>query len=304
MTDNSRNSRRWMFTLNNPTEEEEQHLLSILGSNETVYGVFGRETAPTTGTRHFQGYVVFRRNKRLGAVKRLLGDRYYLDKARSDSRICREYCIKDGDFVEFGSVPFTGRRSDVDALVEWMADFESEHGRPPSSPDVAIAQPHGYLRFPRLVSLARHRSQPRRLEFGEPRDWQRQLEQELIGEADDRSIIFYVDEEGNTGKSWFQRWFYSEHPAITQLLSVGKRDDIAFMIDESRRVFLFNIPRDSMQYVNYSVLEMLKDRVVSSPKYTSHMKVLRAVPHVVVFCNEHPDYSKLSEDRIVVRNVE
>jgi len=32
-----------------------------------------------------------------------------------------------------------------------------------------------------------------------------------------------------------------------------------------------------------------KDRVVMSSKYQSKLQVLRAIPHVVVFCNEQPD---------------
>lgn len=120
--------------------------------------------------------------------------------------------------------------------------------------------------------------------------------------TDNRAIVFYVDEEGGHGKSWFQRVFISMYEDRVQLLSSGKRDDIAFAVDEHKDIFLFNIARGQMEYLNYSVLEMLKDRMVFSSKYNSQMKILTRVPHVIVFCNEEPDYNKMTNDRFVIRS--
>ncbi len=48
-------SRRWCFTINNPTFHHEQLLQAI----DCTYIVWGRERAPSTGTRHLQGFVIF-----------------------------------------------------------------------------------------------------------------------------------------------------------------------------------------------------------------------------------------------------
>jgi hypothetical protein len=69
------------------------------------------------------------------------------------------------------------------------------------------------------------------------------------------------------------------------------------MVDVGKKVYLFNVPRGSMEFLNYGFLEMLKDRMILSPKYESCMKLLEYTPHVVVFANEHPDMSKMSADR-------
>jgi hypothetical protein len=114
--------------------------------------------------------------------------------------------------------------------------------------------------------------------------------------------MFYVDDEGGKGKSWFQAWYLTKNPEKTQVLSAGKRDDIAHTIDKTKSVFFFNIPRGGMEYLQYPILEQLKDRMVFSPKYNSTMKFLTAVPHVVVFCNEHPDMNKMSLDRYIIIN--
>ena len=84
---------------------------------------------------------------------------------------------------------------------------------------------------------------------------------------------------------------------LTQRLSVGKRDDVAYALDVSKSIFLFDIPREQLQYLQYSVLESLKDQCVFSPKYESLSKVLPNPVHVVVFTNEEPDMTKMTEDR-------
>ena len=48
---------------------------------------------------------------------------------------------------------------------------------------------------------------------------------------------------------------------------------------------------------------MLKNQYVVSNKYKSHGKVVLKLPHVIVFMNEDPDRSKLSEDRYIVWDV-
>ena len=131
---------------------------------------------------------------------------------------------------------------------------------------------------------------------GELRLWQHALNERVNGESDDRSIVFVVDEEGNRGKSWLTRYWMS-HLDGAQFMSVGKRDDLAYSVNTESAVFVFDIPRGHMQYLQYGLLEQLKNRLVYSPKYVSVTKVLKVVPHVVVFCNEHPDMAALSADR-------
>ena len=127
------------------------------------------------------------------------------------------------------------------------------------------------------------------------------LESELDSDPDDRSIIFYVDTEGNKGKTWFQRYYMSKHPDKVQVLSGGKRDDIAHSVEKTKSTFFFNIPRGGMEYLPYTILEQMKDQMVYSPKYSSQMKYLSKCPHVVVFCNEQPMMDRMSEDRYVIR---
>lgn len=293
-------SRRWVFTINNPTDNDRNLLQSLSESDELKYLVIGRERG-STGTPHLQGFVIFTRpTSRTRASTH--APRAHLEPARGTSSQAATYCKKDGDYDEYGTPP-TGNTSNsvLEDLYTWGDDFIATQGRAPTSPEIAREHPTAYLRYPRVVRLFENRAPAPRLREGEPRLWQAELAGELEEPADDRSIIFYVDPEGGKGKSWFQAWYMSNMPSETQVLSAGKRDDIAHSIDKSKSVFFFNIPRGGTEYLQYTILEQLKDRMVFSPKYNSSMKFLAKTPHVIVFCNEYPDMHKMSADRYVIR---
>lgn len=95
------NARRWCFTWNNYPADHES---IINGWPRVQYAVVGRETAPTTGTPHLQGYVVFTTSQRLSAVRQLSPTAHW-SMAVGTSAQNREYCTKSGDFFEIGECP-------------------------------------------------------------------------------------------------------------------------------------------------------------------------------------------------------
>lgn len=294
-------STRVCFTLNNPNASRAQAIAEFLDSDDVRYGIVGREVG-ASGTPHLQGFTITCVKHTHSWFRRHL-PHCHIEFARGTSQQARAYCQKDGDYDEYGDFPSNGgTRNDIQEVLEWSDAFQAENGRAPVSPEVAKAFPIQHCKYPRLVRTLFLRADPPKLREGEPKEWQHDLAAELDDEADDRKIVFYVDPDGGNGKTWFQQWYYSENPDRVQILSVGKRDDIAHAIDESKSVFFFNVPRGGMQYFQYVIAESLKDRQVFSPKYNSRMKNLIFVPHVVIFCNEQPDYSKMSEDRFDVRN--
>jgi hypothetical protein len=125
-------SRRWIFTLNNYSEEEEV----ILQELPCVYMVYGREKGEN-GTPHLQGFVTFNGMKRLSGMKKI-NKRAHWEPAKSISRINREYCLKgsqpkpewdelntsgpsyglDVDSFERGKCPNQGQRSDIESACD------------------------------------------------------------------------------------------------------------------------------------------------------------------------------------------
>lgn len=98
------------FTLNNYTEEDEEKLRLEFDNGNFSYLVFGREVGKS-GTPHLQGYVHFKQQKSLKQIKALIGNRAHIEYARAtgDKFSMRWlYCMKDGDFEEFGEKPQHG----------------------------------------------------------------------------------------------------------------------------------------------------------------------------------------------------
>lgn len=292
---------KWTFTVNNWTEADEAALILFLNSHSVAYGIFGKEVA-TTGTPHLQGYVRFRYGVRFGGVQRRLPSGAHIERARRGDDANYVYCSKGGDFTEFGerrSSTNQGSRTDLAELVEWGREFIQENGRAPSEREFARAQPVAYVRYPRLVAALTHLAEFPVIAEGDFRDWQIPLYEEVTAEADDRKVHFVVDDAGNKGKSWFCYKMLSVTD-YTQVFSIGKREDIAHVLDASRHVVLFNVPRGGMQFLNYGLLEMIKDRYVVSLKYQGTVKVFTKKTHVVVFCNEMPDMNAMSSDRYYI----
>lgn len=293
-------AKRWCFTLNNYTPAELTALIDSAGSFD--YLCFGRERG-NNNTPHLQGFFILPIKKRLNNVKALPGlARAHFEKARGTNEQAATYCKKDGDYDEYGEIPQSrqGERSDFDELKEWIKEQESR----PTDRDVAEQFPSLWGRYRHACISFMDLFSPRpQLVTGELRPWQEQLNNRLGEPAHDRHVMFLVDENGNSGKSWFTRYLYTENPDDMQMLSVGRRDDLAHAIDPTKSLFVFDVPRGGMEHFQYSVLEQLKNRMVFSPKYDSRVKILGKTPHVVVFCNEEPDRTKMSRDRYKITHI-
>ena len=100
-------NRCFVFTINNYTDNDVARLNIRLADTARVkYAVFGFQVAPTTGTRHLQGYVSFTFQKNIAAVKRFMGCNHaHIEVAIGNSEENRIYCVKDGDFQEYGTLP-------------------------------------------------------------------------------------------------------------------------------------------------------------------------------------------------------
>ncbi len=286
-------SKRWCFTHNNPTVDSRNVLIQTLQSDDVVYGIIANEVGEG-GTPHNQGYLVFKTNKRLNAVRRLLPG-CHLETARGTNKQASDYCKKEGDFVEFGQIPpEQGKRSDWERLKEWISDLDHY----PSKYELATEWPSLYGRYSsRVLEFVEILYQPTAREIGLPNGWQRELESQLDREPGNRKIKFVVDSQGNTGKTWFIKYYMAKHPKKCQRLSVGKRDDLAHSFNPAVTHLFIDIPRTQLEFLQYSFLESVKDGMVFSPKYESTCKTVDHDVHVVVFCNEEPDYNKLTGDR-------
>lgn len=295
-------AKRWCFTINNPTDDEKAALVSNAPPNgETFkYLVFGREVGES-GTPHLQGFLILSTKLRLRNVKQLAGlHRAHLEVSRGTPKEASDYCKKDGDYDEFGELPSSqGTRTDFESLKEWIKAQDPA----PTRSDLAENFPSLYGRYKQsCLEFVEMFGRRPNLVVGALRSWQQDLDDRLAREPDDRKIMFVVDPEGNKGKSWLTRYWFSTRDDI-QRLSIGKRDDLAYAIDVTKKVFVFDIPRGSMELLQYNILEQLKDQLIFSPKYESSCKIIGHKVHVIVFCNEEPDRTKMTLDRYKILRI-
>lgn len=132
---------RWCFTHNNADEGWRP----TFAPSTMEYIVWERETAPTTGRHHIQGYVRFKSRHRLGAVKNLLGcQELHLEPAKGTEQQNRDYCSKEegerGESGTFIAAAGQGRRTDLDEVAENILKGQSLG-------EVASNHPAAWMRY-------------------------------------------------------------------------------------------------------------------------------------------------------------
>jgi hypothetical protein len=291
-------AKNWVFTLNNYTEADLARIGECISPNSRVrYVLYGKEIG-TNGTPHLQGFIEFSRRVRLLQVKGVVGNTAHVEVCRNVTAAIA-YCKKDGDITEYGEHGSgQGGRSDLeefkDAVKGGMLSL------------VEIREHHAdvYARCPRFCIEYVHDHYPLVAMEDHPlRPWQLALSEKLSHPANRRTVIFIVDEIGNTGKSWFAHWYARTSGKVCQVMLPGKKADMAFALKPGLQVLFMDAPRSKQgEFIQYDFLEDLKNGYVFSTKYESRVKTYEPM-HVVVCMNEQPDRSKLSADRFDLTNI-
>nr|QRI44184.1 MAG: replication-associated protein [Cressdnaviricota sp.] len=287
-------SKRWCFTLNNPSAEDYS---AVGGDGWGVFGLYQLELAPTTGTPHLQGAVVFATAQRLSALRKL--------HARASWSVMRDldrsivYCSDDSKaavpFVRkrWGTLPVgQGTRTDIHEA----ADIVLAGGV------AALAQsmPHMIIRYPAGLRYL-EQLRPVVPEVVAPpvwRPWQQGVLDLLATEPDDRTIHWYVDSDGGQGKSTLVRAVTGTGQPCSAISLSGKVADMALAYTRERCVF-FDISRTMAENVRHlaDFAEKLKNGMIFSTKYESRVKMFRP-PHVIFFSNSPPEPGLWSADRL------
>lgn len=135
--------------------------------------------------------------------------------------------------------------------------------------------------------------------------WQKDIENLIFTEPDDRTVYWYYDKTGNIGKSAFIKYCAIKHKSL--FCCGGKMSDIMNLVfnqdmNECTSV-LFDIPRANEGFVSYTALESIKNGMVCNTKYETGVKIFNP-PHLICFANFKPsDMSKLSADRWKITNL-
>jgi len=300
-------TRRWIFTLNNYSEEDVKHFKAL--SDVVTYVVFGKEVGEN-GTPHLQGYLELKTKRRMKGVKELLCDRVHLEIARGTQEENKAYCSKqDVEFFERGDAIKDGASYQVQRWED--AHKAAVEGRLDDIPrDMFYRAKRSFEEVCSQHARDREEEEARaqRVSY-ELRNWQIEAMKVIEGVPDTRKVYFYVDERGNAGKSTFCHDIIDD-PKVW--VTEPKKDiDIRYEFVKLKtlpRVVIFDCPRaTSNTDMPWSFVEALKNGYVSSGKYEGGCRKF-ARPTVIIFCNSKlwlkpGGESIMSEDRIVEINL-
>lgn len=252
--------------------------------------------AGESGTPHFQGYVEMKKRTTLLQMKKLFPGAH-LEKRRGTQAEARAYCMKNDSRLEGPWEYGLYVMKIEDKLQGVMEDMKVSGKRPrdyledcPTAYDKSketLREYYGALQRKKAVETWQFDRKP----------WMEEVEA-LMETKDCRRIIWVYGPQGGEGKTTHAKYLFKTRDAF--YTTGGKTGDIAFAWDHEPLV-LFDIPRCAEEYVNYGIIEQLKNGMVQSGKYTSCIKIKDYV-EVIVYANFTPRSGMLSEDRIVIVN--
>lgn len=302
-------AKNWVFTINHPDGDDTSNLVYLNSelhrqSLDVNYVIYQLEKGEH-GTPHYQGYVQFTKRKTLNQLKAIFGNRVHVEVARGSPQQNSAYCSKEPRLeatVELGTIRGgQGKRNDIEEFVN-TASRESLSTK-------SLIEQFGPIlaKYPRFVrTVIDYYTSPECITPSlEPRPgWQSELFLDLATEPHPRTVRWYYDPVGGTGKSLFARRFSvggnPVHPRA-YLITGGRHLDIFYGYRNERVVF-FDWARDCQETFPYSVVENFKNGYFLNTKYEVLSKYFNS-PHVVIFANFEPDQTKLSQDRWIIKNI-
>ncbi|AHC72280.1 satellite replication initiator protein [Pea necrotic yellow dwarf alphasatellite 3] len=277
----SQKSTYWVFTLNFKGE------IPILSLDTRVqYALWQHEYV---SHHHLQGFIQMKAQSTLGQMKALIPGAHFEVMKALDSDQARSYAMKEDSRLEgpweYGLYIKKGSHK-----RKVMERFDSE------PEEMKVEDPSLYRRC-----LSRKMTEEQRSSSTwdyDLRPWQDSILEAIQLPPNYRDVLWVYGPNGGEGKSTFARhlslkdgWGY---------LPGGKTQDMMHLITaEPKNNWVFDIPRVSSDYINYGVIEQVKNRVMVNTKYEPViMRDDNNPVHVIVFANCLPDVTKLSEDRI------
>lgn len=296
----------WCFTIH--------EIRDVKWNPDTMtYLVYQEEVCPETKKHHIQGFVQLKQRKRMNQVKDILNcQSAHLEKRRGTAKEASDYCKKedsrapDGLQGEHGELQFAGKRTDIKKAVEAIKEGKTYFDLTEDDDTIEVA-----AKYPKFCKeLEAHIKEKKasdeimtNMKDMELREWQKELDNYLDNDPDDRQVTWVFDEVGNTGKSWMAR--YIEFVLDGVSIMAGRYQDMAYMWRQKQaRIVVIDLARNMQReekaqdplHGMFQFIESVKNGLVMSPKYEC-VRIIHKPPHVVVFANFRPDKSRLSHDR-------
>ena len=300
--------RRWAFTINNYDAEEPWRTAETLSEQKTIkYLVVGRELAPTTGTRHLQGYIEYFSCRSFNGVTRhifsMFNGNAHVEVAHSSIKENVDYCTKeDSDpFIYKGTKKDdagTVEKATISEMAEMAAKQGTEACKLAFGMDYYVSKQAVDKAANAVRSDAALKVLQEQYENATLKPWQHAV-MRLIEMQGEREILFVIDKNGNQGKTWLTQ--YISLTKEGQCFDSTNKKDVAYALNPEKKVFVFDMTRATEPKMSLQILESIKNGIVFSGKYESGTKIVAGAKVVVMansFTTQHEE--QLSVDRPMI----
>lgn len=270
-----------------------------LSKMKVRYIIVGKHIGDNTHVPHIHAAFWFKSQKALSTIIEAY-PRAHVGKCVSTPAKCKKYILKNKmKLLERGVPPRQGGH------IEQKVIDEIERGDDlwticAANPSMGLRYVHG---IERLIEAKRY------AEANKPDftlypmwPWQKYMLYKINEKkVDEREIVWFYDPHGGQGKTWMCKYLYDRFKC--QYFQNAATKDIMEVLDDRPRtdgrapIIIFDFAKAVMGQINYGVMEILKNGIGLAPKYRGRMKRW-ATPHVFVFANFHPDWSKFTAGRI------
>ena len=303
--------RRWCFTINNYNEDEPWRKMEELPEQKSIkYIVVGKEIAPSTGTRHLQGYTEYSNRRSSNGTPR---HTYSTPEGNAHTKVAHSSPNENHTHrtkEDRDPSTYKGPKKDAGNKVEHaeigeMAEMAAKQGT-----DAAKAA-HGmdYYVSKNAVDKAANALRSdmalatlqEKFENATLKKWQAVV-MKLIEIQGEREILFVIDELGNQGKTWLTQYITLTRNG--QCFDSTNKKDVAYALNPEKDIFVFDMTRATEPKMSLQILESIKNGIVFSGKYESGTKIVNEAK-VVVLANSFTELqeAQLSCDRFMILNL-
>lgn len=288
-----------MFTINNPRNYDFTEI-------PHKFMIWQIEVGEEEDTEHIQGYVIFPHRFRLYKVIKLFKKVAHIEPRFGSHLEAIEYCSKDDTRIDDNkSGPYiTGSDEEIAKKPKERTDLLEVQKLIKEGKNLLELYENV---FPQMIKYGKSIEKYKQLvEEDKMKDkikeqfnsitlkgWQNKVLNKLL-EQDDRQILWVYDEKGNIGKTFLAKYIIAKYKDVYYTRG-GKNQDVFFAYN-GENIVIYDIPRESEQYLQYNQLEQFKDGLITSSKYESRTRFSIGIK-IVCFSNFKPDTTKLSEDR-------
>lgn len=318
--DDAKRARNWIFTLNNYTEADLIYMSTIYETHKDhiVTLFFGKEKAPTTGTHHLQGFIVFNVLKSFTILKKLF-PKCYLAKMKSTIEKNYDYCSKGFQITVYGEIPISHAEKKIKVAKQNKINGQKSIGKDNWSlldDDIkqGLTEKELLIKYPDLSGMYTQgfkyhyeKLRPKYVydmlksnNYSDYYSYQKQTMEYLKGPVHQRQILWIWDKDGDTGKSDFTKYLCTNNEYNVIRLSNCKTADAAYAWEGQN--IIFDFARTKSDSINYDAMEQLKNGHIFSTKFQCVDKVYPR-PHIIVFANWEPNIESMSKGRFDIREI-